>query len=138
MPFTYQPPFPQVMKRKTVNVGAAACLPTAGAPTNTVDVGTAVGLMGGVVTRVSCMPNAVVPTGGIVVAMFITSTGTSVKRYVGNVLVPAGAPIAQKATAFVEFTEGTPFRVESGDTFSFGALTAFPAGIDVTIQWSDF
>lgn len=133
---TYTAPFAQTPKTATAVCTAAATLTDT--PANTVLLVTA-GADGAILTRLTAMPRATVTANSLV--LFISKDAGVTQRLVDSELMAAftvAATTAIPETAFANYTEAAPLRLEAGDRLYVGAQVALAGGIVFKAEWTDF
>lgn len=135
---TFTAPFAQTPKTATAVVTGAAGTITGDTPTNTVLLATA-GADGAILTRLTAIPRATVTASSLVV--FISKDGGTTKRLIDSELMAAHTVATTTAipeTAFANFSETTPLRLEAGDQLYVGSQVALASGIVFRAEFTDF
>ena len=133
---TFTAPFAQTPKTATAVCTAAATLTDT--PANTVLLVTA-GADGAILTRLTAMPRATVTANSLV--LFISKDAGVTQRLVDSELMAAftvAATTAIPETAFANYTEAAPLRLEAGDRLYVGAQVELAGGIVFKAEWTDF
>jgi len=135
---TFTAPFAQTPKTATaVATGAAASL-NGDSPTNTVELLTA-GADGALVTRLWAIPRGTVTDSSLV--LFISKDSGTTKRLIDSELMAAHTVATTTAipeTAFSNYSETAPLRLEAGDTLYVGSQVALADGISFHAEFTDF
>ena len=135
---TFTAPFAQTPKTATAVVTGAAGTITGDTPTNTVLLATA-GADGAILTRLTAIPRATVTASSLVI--FISKDSGTTKRLIDSELMAAHTVATTTAipeTAFANFSETTPLRLESGDQLYVGSQVALASGIVFRAEYTDF
>lgn len=135
---TFTAPFAQTPKNATGVATLASVIGTAGAPTNTVNIGTAGG-DGALVTRVRAIPIATNTATSMY--LFISNDRGLTKHLVESAVLPAGTVSATAAAAptfFANISEYTPLRLEANTMLFCSIGSANAAGIVFTAEISDY
>ena len=135
---TFTAPFAQTPKTATAVVTGAAGTITGDTPTNTVLLATA-GADGAILTRLTAIPRATVTASSLV--LFISKDSGTTKRLIDSELMAAHTVATTTAipeTAFANFSETTPLRLEAGDELYVGSQVALASGIVFRAEYTDF
>lgn len=129
-------PFPQNPRAGSVVCTLAATYTTA--PTNVLLVGT-IGADDGILTRVEALPLG--SNSAMNILLFAEFPGKSEKFLIGVKSAPA-ASISPTANSWVPYrfdmSELNTRRLPKGTNLYVGITVAFPAGMVVTAEWSDY
>lgn len=135
---TFTAPFAQTPKTSSAVV-TAACASFAGdTPTNTVLLLTA-GTEGALLTRLWSIPRATVTASSLL--LFLSKDSGTTKTLIDSELMSAHTVAATTAipeTTFSNYSEETPFRLESGDRLYVGSQVALAGGIVFKAEYTDF
>lgn len=134
---TFTAPFAQAPKTATA-VCTAADTVADDAPANTQLLLTA-GADGALVTRIWAMPRATVTATRL--SLWLSKDGGTTKRLIDSELMAAHTVAATTAipeTAFTNYTESLPLRLEAADKLYVGAGVALASGIVFKAEFTDF
>lgn len=137
MALTYTAPFAQQPKTATAVVTAAATI-TTDSPTNDVLLVTA-GTDGALLTRLTAIPRATVTASSLV--LWISKDAGTTKRLIDSELMGAqtvSTTAAVAETAFSNYSETTPLRLEAGDRLYVGSQVALASGIVFRAEFTNF
>lgn len=130
--------FAQTPKTNTVVVTAATTNVTTDAPGGLVQLMQA-GVDGGILTRLTAIPRATVGASNIGLYLAKSADAYATQRLIDSELLPAqpvttGTGTAE--TAFANYSEARPLRLEAGDRLLVGSQNA--TGIVFKAEWTDF
>jgi hypothetical protein len=134
---TFTAPFAQTPKTGTA-VCTGADTVADDNPSNTALLVTA-GSDGALVTRIWAMPRATVTATGL--HLFLSKDGGTTKRLIDSELMSAHTVATTTAipeTAFANYTESLPLRLEAADRLYVGAAVALASGIVFKAEFTDF
>lgn len=135
---TFTAPFAQTPKTATAVATSAITNITTDAPTNTVLLMTA-GVEGGILTRLMALPRATCTASSL--CLFISKDGGTTQRLIDSEMMSAQTVSSTSAvaeTAFSNYSETTPLRLEAGDKLYVGSQVALASGIVFRAEWTDF
>lgn len=135
---TFTAPFAQTPKTGNAVATAALGNLTTDAPTGTVLLATA-GADGAILTRLWGMPRGTAAPNSLV--LFISKDGGTTQRVIDSEAMPtysASTTAAIPETAFTNYSENTPLRMEAGDRLYVGIQVALATGIIFRAEWTDF
>lgn len=135
---TFTAPFAQTPKTATAVATGAVGSIGGDTPTNTVLLMTA-GSDGALVTRLLAMPRATVAASSLV--LFISKDSGTTMRLIDSELMAAHTVATTTAipeTAFTNYSETTPLRLEAGDRLYVGSQVALASGIVFRAEYTDF
>lgn len=130
--------FAQTQKTATAVATAAVANLGTDAPTNTVLLMTA-GVEGSLVTRLWAIPRATVTPSSLV--LFVSKDNGVTQRLIDAELMTAATINATSSipeTAFSNYSESTPLRLEAGDKLYVGSQVAASFGIVFKVEYTDF
>lgn len=135
---TFTAPFAQTTKTSTAVATAAVGNLGTDAPTGTVLLATA-GAEGALLTRLWAMPRGAAVANSAL--LFISKDGGTTQRLIDSEALPSYSTSTSTAiaeTAFSNYTESSPLRMEAGDRLYVAIQAALATGFVFRAEWTDF